>query len=600
MSSDPQLVKILEESRDDFPAFAESFLRIRTRDQQIKPLKLNRPQLITHKILEKQRREKGFVQAIILKARRLGMSTYIEGRYYHRATLWPQQHVYIVAHRDDSCEVLFQMAKLFQRENVLKPPTEASNRKELRFRGVGSEYGFASADSPDAARSRDLNLLHGSEIGFWRDSERILTALMDCIPAPSQGYSETILESTANGYGNLFQRLVFDVYAEGRFPYYQQDGYTYAYHNPEPDESGNTRDWILLFFPWFSLPANTMPFDTEQAKIDFQRRLEVPVYRKELGRSAPSEERELQVKYDLTAEQLNWRRWTIANKHNGNVTLFKQENPATVTEAFISSGGNVFAAELCDELEKLCQPPSHEGTLVTRHGKVVSRRMQGGPLRIWEAPKPSCAYLVTVDPAGGLRELQSDKNDPDYTCMDVWRRDGRYLVQVAQWHGHLDYDLIGDEAMQLATLYGKATIAVLRMNHGLTVLAKLRDENWPYIATDEDGKQGILETRSSKRTFVDQLVEYARDGWLHLASTETVSEMRTFVERNGKLGAEDGCKDDRVSSAYCAVHMHIRLPWVEDNPRHQRSGHGNVRIVNASRIGRKKERPWREPVTIAV
>ena len=579
------LAEILEYYSNDYPAFAEDYLRIRTRDQRIGSLTLNNAQRIAHKVLEKQRREKGFVQAIILKARRLGMSTYIEGRFYHRATLWPQQHVYIVAHRDDSCEVLFQMAKLFQKENILKPPTEASNRKELRFEGVGSEYGFASADSPDAARSRDLNLFHGSEIAFWRDSERILTALMDCIPAPGQGYSETILESTANGYGNLFQRMVFQVYAEGAYPYYEENGYTYAYHNPVPDEAGNVTDWILLFFPWFSLPDNRLAFVSEQEKTDFQRILEVPVYRKELGRTAPSEERDLQVKYQLTAEQLNWRRWTIANKHNGNIGKFRQENPATIQEAFLSTGGNVFAADLCDELEDLCRPPVHTGTLVMRQGKVVSRRMANGPLRIWEAPKDGYDYLLTCDPAGGARDLQTDRNQPDFTCMDVWRRDGRYLVQVAQWHGHIDYDLIGDEAILLATLYKEASIAVLRMNHGLTVLAKLRQERWPRIIKDDDGKQGILESATTKRLLVDGLVQYARDGWLHLISKETVSELRTFVERNGKLGAEDGCKDDRVSSCYAAVLAHINLPFIEADGVGTRV---NPRIVNAARLGKKK------------
>jgi hypothetical protein len=191
---------------------------------------------------------------------------------------------------------------------------------------------------------------------------------------------------------------------------------------------------------------------------------------------------------------------------------------------------------------------------------VVAQSRAEGPLSIWESPVPDTEYLVTVDPAGGDRELQTDKNRPDYTCMDVWKCQGRKLFQVAQWHGRPDYDIIADEAMMLGRLYGKAVIAVLRMNHGLTVLSGLRKDNYPRIAKDDDGKDGLNEDRKRKTTMVDALVQGARDSDIHFVCHETIEEMRSYVERDKKFGAEDGCKDDRVSSAYCAAYAYDMLP----------------------------------------
>jgi len=52
----------------------------------------------------------------------------------------------------------------------------------------------------------------------------------------------------------------------------------------------------------------------------------------------------------------------------------------------------------------------------------------------------------------------------------------------------------------------------------------------------------------------------ARDADIHLRSRETVSEMRTFLEKNGEYGAASGCNDDRVITAAIASQMMTLLP----------------------------------------
>ena len=47
-------------------------------------------------------------------------------------------------------------------------------------------------------------------------------------------------------------------------------------------------------------------------------------------------------------KQLNWRRWAIINKADGDIEKFQQEYPATIQEAFISSSGLAIPRDLID------------------------------------------------------------------------------------------------------------------------------------------------------------------------------------------------------------------------------------------------------------
>jgi transcriptional regulator with XRE-family HTH domain len=92
---DEQCRTVKPESRDeatsrnrldrDYAVFAGEILRIRTKSGAIEPLVFNRAQRHIHAALEAQRENLGRVRALILKGRQQGCSTYIGGRYYHRA-----------------------------------------------------------------------------------------------------------------------------------------------------------------------------------------------------------------------------------------------------------------------------------------------------------------------------------------------------------------------------------------------------------------------------------------------------------------------------------------------------------------------------------
>lgn len=580
---------------DHYPEYAADCIKIRTREQTLESLKFNTVQSILHRVCEKQLAERGFVRIYVLKARRHGVSTYVQARFYHRASLRQYVEAFTISHEAASTRKIFGITQLMHKNNPFRIPTTHENVLVGLGMTHGSNLDLATAGSPEAARSRDITLAHFSEYAFWPDAEATMTATMACLPKPPV-YHEVIIESTANGYGNPFQKEVFKVFAEGANPYYEENGYTYAYHNHA------VSDWVLVFFPWFALQQNSMPFRSAEEKEKYQHYVMRHVYRPDavnLADQNKSPERVLKEKYGLTWDQLNWRRWSIENEYNGSERMYRQENPSSVVEAFLTTGGNVFPSELCDDLERNCRPPIHVGTLVERQGNVLVRRMETGNFRVWETPKEGYDYLVSIDPAGGNRDHQSDKNSPDFTCMDVWKRDDRYLIQVAQWHGHMDYDLIGDEAVLIARMYNNAAVGCLRMNHGLAVLTSLKKNGWARIVQDDDRQEGLREDRKSKPMLVDALNAEARDGFLHLSSYETVSEMRTYIERDRKLGAEDGCKDDRVSSAYAAVKANGQLPTPKEIKRSKESA-STANIPNFRRSAEDKRLGRHELTTIIV
>src|SRR5262249_5440014 len=89
-----------ERLRTDLPLYAERCLSIRTKQGAIRPLVLNQAQQHIHARLEAQRAAIGKVRALILKGRQQGCSTYVGGRFYHRATHEHGIRVFILTHDD--------------------------------------------------------------------------------------------------------------------------------------------------------------------------------------------------------------------------------------------------------------------------------------------------------------------------------------------------------------------------------------------------------------------------------------------------------------------------------------------------------------------
>jgi hypothetical protein len=306
MSLTPKAKENLARLRSDFQFFAKHCLKIRTKSGAVVPFKLNRAQLYLHERLEAQRRKTGKVRAIILKGRQLGASTYIQGRYYWR--LWGGKGLkaFILTHEQEATDNLFLMAKRFHDNcpDELRHATQAANAKELAFSGRDCSYSVATAGTKGVGRSSTLQLFHGSEVGFWPNAETHIDGAFQAI-ADAEG-TERLLESTANGIGNVFQRR-YAVAARG-------DG-----------------DEEAIFVPWF------WGEDYERDAGDWQPGPKWAEYGKT---------------HRLTLGQLYWAYCknrdmasAVGEPDTAPCWKFKQEYPATAEEAFQTAGNSFIPSE---------------------------------------------------------------------------------------------------------------------------------------------------------------------------------------------------------------------------------------------------------------
>lgn len=277
----------------DFPLFASHVLKILPKAGGTPtPLVLNDAQLHLHRKLETQRLSTGKVRGLVLKGRQQGISTYTEGRYYHRLSHQRGRRAMILTHEDAATQNLFGMVLRFW-ENApgrYRPHLGKSNEKELLFDLLESRYSVATAGAKETGRGGTAQYFHGSEIAFWPRADKHLAGIGQIVPdAPG---SEVIMESTANGTANIFHEM-WSLAVKGRSEY-------------QP-----------IFIPWF--------WQREyRAKVppDFE---------------LSDDDQEYMDAYGLDLEQMAWRARKTASDFRGDFGVFDQEYPASPEVAFASS-----------------------------------------------------------------------------------------------------------------------------------------------------------------------------------------------------------------------------------------------------------------------
>ena len=276
--------------KDDLEFFAPRHLKIRPKVGPAVPFSFNVAQRELHRIIEKQRAEKGRVRVIVLKARQLGVSTYAAARFYHRTINNPGLRTNITGHERRASTNLFQIVKRFHEymPDDMKPSVGASNAEELSFDKIDSGYVVSVATADGAGRSGTSQCLHASEAAFWVSLNTQLAALIQTVP--DMDGTEIIIETTANGF-NEFHKLWRSA------------------------ESG-ANEFLPVFLPW---------------SIDPDYRAKLPE-----GFAMTAAERSLAEIYSLDTEQIMWRRNKIAQL-GGSEELFSQEYPLIASEAFIAT-----------------------------------------------------------------------------------------------------------------------------------------------------------------------------------------------------------------------------------------------------------------------
>ena len=303
--------------RADLPTFAEDALIIRPKVAAPQKFRLNSVQRKLHADLENLKAETGRVRAIILKARQMGVSTYVGARFYHRMRHDPGYRSLIMTHREDASEGLAEMVFRYY-ENDPEPPDTRVNSPsdgELVFANTsGVRVMVAGPVKTGAGRSHTFQLQHLSEVAYWSNASEHMSAVLRTLPNVEG--SEGILESTANGTNGVFYAMAMGA------------------------RQGLGR-WRLLFYPWMEHDEYATPPPPGWQMGDHIREMaERLKLTPERAYWAEQENTDMAIEDGEPVDEICWR--------------FRQEYPSTIDEAFRAGrkGGYIKSSEVTKAQER--------------------------------------------------------------------------------------------------------------------------------------------------------------------------------------------------------------------------------------------------------
>lgn len=385
-------------------------------------------------------------------------------------------------------------------------------------------------------RGADYAMAHLSEVAFWDDTptaspDDAVRAIAGAIAmAP---LTMVVVESTANGMGNYFQR---------------------EWDRAERGDSDKTP----LFVPWHEI-------DIYSAEPDDRRAL---------WESLSTYELELWQIHGCSLAQIQWYR-SKRREMESDDKMFA-EYPTTASEAFINTGSAVFAPAHVEALRMDCCEPAARGEIVSACGSPTGpdslrglsfREDSTGCLSIWSDRVRGASYVAAVDVGGRSRTS-------DWSVIAVVRTDGEMPEVVAQWRGHTDHDLLTWAAARIAAYYNRALL-VFESNtlesadrpgsdapeQGAYILHTLYD-HYPnlYMRQSPDGsgpaRPGFHTNRQTKQMIITELIAAVRDGSYVERDHHTADEMNVYqLMPNGSYCARRGYHDDCIMTRAIALHV---------------------------------------------
>ena len=538
--------KLIQEAQkkaiqNPFSLIELGWLKIRTKRAELIDLQPNSAQRILLRKIEEIKAKGKPIRLLILKARQEGISTLIQAIIYAFCSQRPNLNASVIADDIDGSNYLFSMQKLFQEmmPSYFRPEPEHTNEKKLSFKDLHSQILIDTASSKEAVgRKYTFQFAHLSECALYPGLKELMLGLMQAIP----NHPETMvfLETTARG-------------RQGHF--YELWGKVKKGHG----------DWEALFIPWFALPEYSRSLENGNLyPIE-----DIPFPNSQEREKFYDEEEKLQRKWNITKEQLSWRRWCIVNQCGSDINSFRQEYPATADEAFISTGELFFdrtALELQGEgvKYKLCN-------LYRYDGGVEAREEKWGKFRIYEAPVPGQEYIIPADVAEGV------EGRDECGSVIISKQTNN---TVAAYNENIDPDTFGEDLILAAQYYNRGMIVPER--HGINysvcsyvsrhygnVYKMMKLENGKWVSSEGE-KVGFDMNSVTRPMILTQLNAELREDSTRLRDKVFIDQCWTFIrnpKKQGKPEAGGKARDDLVMARAIAGMVRMQRPSVVQGVR---------------------------------
>ena len=258
-------------------------------------MKLNRAQLMLFAKMLEQAAADLPIRGVVLKARKEGISTFVQSLKFFLSASYENQVVSMLAHQADATDEIFQIAKLIAKEYPLGKGRVIA--RAIHFDSMNSRYSCHTAGGEGIGAGGTPSMLHLSEVALWKlNKTETEYAAINAVPYVPE--SIIIYESTARGRELFWKR--YEAAARGESEYFG------------------------LFIPWFVNP---------DFRVDVGEVLERDPEEKALAALAARE-----YGIELSDDQLAWRRFKILEL---TPAIFRQEYPATAEEAVRARKGLV-------------------------------------------------------------------------------------------------------------------------------------------------------------------------------------------------------------------------------------------------------------------
>jgi len=218
---------------------------------------------------------------------------------------------------------------------------------------------------------------------------------------------------------------------------------------------------------------------------------------------------------------------------------------------FSTSGDVVFFPEYMEYYEK------------TFIKDPLERRGVDRNLWIWEPCDYSRSYMVVADVARG--------DGKDYSTFHII--DVENNVQVGEYKGKVSTKEYGHLLVGIATEYNNALLVVENASVGWATLQTIIDRGYQNLYYSPKGGEvkadsyfdqymdtskmtaGFTMSSRTRPMVISKFQEYIGDKGVTFYSKRLLTEMKTFIWRNGKPEAQRGYNDDLVMSFGTAMYM---------------------------------------------
>lgn len=423
---------------------------------------------------------------------------------------------------------------------------------------------IGTAMQPNSARGGDYKLVHCTEVGLWRETEKmtpeqiVASATSGVLYRPG---TMIVYESTANGTDNFFANE------------YQAAKDGIAQSKP-------------LFVAWYDIDFWSLPFATDRERADFAKWLWQ--HRTE---DRPGNVRQESGNYlwrlwekGASLEAINWYVHERA-KYTDPAYMYS-EFPSDDVEAFVYTGDRVFDKYYVEQLKPATTFAPQIGDVYADapSGKKALQNLRfkpdaNGSLWVWEPPeidteeKITNRYVVAVDIGG--RSYKAD-----WSVIVVfdryWLMEGDKPSVVAQIRYHEDMDRLAWKAAQIAAWYDNALLVIesntletkdrdryVDGDNSTFIINQLRDvypnlyarrQKQEDVKLGKPIKYGFHTNVQTKPQIIDNLVAYVRDNLYVERDKRALDELRQYERKpNGTFGAISGCHDDLLMARAIAL-----------------------------------------------